>query len=56
MLRRRGIDEILHYNVRIPRDGEKIAAHVWVTVDAMVLLGAAQHQDYTEVARYPATL
>ena len=56
MLRRRGIDAILHYGVRIPRDDEKIAAHVWVSVDAEVLLGAPQHQDYTEVARYPASL
>jgi hypothetical protein len=56
MLRRRGIDAVLHYGVRIPRDGEKIAAHVWVSVDDEVLLGASQHQDYTEVARYPASL
>jgi hypothetical protein len=55
MLRRRGIDAILHYGVQMPRDANKITAHVWVSVDNKVLLGAPQHEHYTEVARYPGS-
>ncbi|WP_338503807.1 lasso peptide biosynthesis B2 protein [Sphingomonas kaistensis] len=54
MLRRRGIDAILHYGVRMPREGKAITAHVWVSVDGSVILGAPQHEQYSEVARYPA--
>lgn len=53
MLRRRGIDAVLHYGVQLKPDGQEIAAHVWVSVDGDVLLGAPQHLHYTEVARYP---
>jgi hypothetical protein len=54
MLRRRGIDAILHYGVRMPKEGKAITAHVWVSVDGTIILGAPQHDEYTEVARYPA--
>ncbi len=56
MLRRRGIDAILHYGVQMPREAAKITAHVWVSVDGRVLLGAPQHEQYTEVARYPGSV
>ncbi|WP_426267124.1 lasso peptide biosynthesis B2 protein [Sphingomonas sp. LHG3443-2] len=56
MLRRRGIDAILHYGVQMPREAKKITAHVWVSVDGRVLLGAPQHEQYTEVARYPGSV
>nr|WP_314444272.1 lasso peptide biosynthesis B2 protein [uncultured Sphingomonas sp.] len=54
MLRRRGIDAALHYGIRLTGAGEQIAAHVWVSADDNVLLGAPQHEQYAEVARYPA--
>lgn len=53
MLRRRGVDAVLHYGVQMKPEGEEIAAHVWVSVDGEVLLGAPQHLLYTEVAHYP---
>lgn len=53
MLRRRGVDAILHYGVLLPKGGGEILAHVWVSVDNQVLLGAPQHRNYAEVARYP---
>jgi hypothetical protein len=53
MLRRRGVDAILHYGVQLTKSGEELAAHVWVSVGGRVLLGGPQHELYTEVARYP---
>lgn len=55
MLRRRGVDAVLHYGVRMPSEGNKLTAHVWISVDDDVLLGAPQHEHYTEVARYPGS-
>ncbi|NJC06552.1 DNA-binding transcriptional LysR family regulator [Sphingomonas kaistensis] len=54
MLRRRGVDAVLHYGVQLPKSGGEIRAHVWVSVDDRVVLGAPQHADYAEVARYPS--
>jgi hypothetical protein len=54
LLRRRGVDGLLHYGVRLPNDEKGISAHVWVSVGEEVLLGAPQHEIYTEVARYPS--
>lgn len=53
MLRRRGVKAVLHYGVRMPPDSKAITAHVWISVDGQVMLGAPQHEHYTEVARYP---
>lgn len=53
MLRRRGIDAMLHYGVKL-NDGEGPSAHVWISVGEEVINGAPQHLCYTEVARYPA--
>lgn len=53
MLRRRGVDAILHYGIRMPREEQGLLAHVWVSVDGEVILGGPQHQHYAEVARYP---
>lgn len=53
MLRRRGVDAMLHYGVKLS-DGEGPSAHVWVSVGEDVVSGAPQHLGYTEVARYPA--
>jgi hypothetical protein len=54
MLRRRGEEAILHYGIKLPDQGEEIAAHVWVSVAGKVMLGAPQHELYAEVARFPA--
>ena len=53
LLRRRGVDAVLHYGIRLdPGDGPQ--AHVWVSVGDEVVNGAPQHLHYTQVARYPA--
>ena len=54
MLRRRGIDAILHYGIRIKPEG--LEAHVWVSLNEDVIIGAPQHQDFKEVAKYPASV
>ena len=53
MLRRRGIDAVLHYGMLLPEGGGDMLAHVWVSVDSEVLLGHRERNGYTEVARYP---
>lgn len=53
MLRRRGVDAVLHYGIQLAPIGEQITAHVWVSVAAQVVLGGPQDQLYTEVMRYP---
>lgn len=53
MLRRRGIDAVLHYGISLPEGGGDMLAHVWVSVDGKVLLGHREREGYAEVARYP---
>jgi hypothetical protein len=54
MLRRRGVDAVLHYGIRLPGTEPELTAHVWVSVGGEVVLGAPQHQAFAEVACYPA--
>ncbi|SOB78586.1 Transglutaminase-like superfamily protein [Sphingomonas guangdongensis] len=49
MLRRRGIATTLHYGVA--REGEALAAHVWVTWRGEDVVGGAQAADFHEVAQ-----
>lgn len=53
MLRRRGINAVLHYGIFLPEGGGDMLAHVWVSVDGKVLLGHREREGYAEVARYP---
>ena len=50
LMLRGGIDAHLHYGVR--NDGNKLQAHVWVTVDEIVVIGAGE-TGFAEVATYP---
>lgn len=52
MLRRRGLDAVLHYGSRMRADA--VEAHVWVSVGQEIMIGAPQHLTFKEVARYPA--
>ena len=54
MLRRRGLDAILHYGIKIKPEG--LEAHVWVSLDGEVVIGAPQHQSFKEVAQYPSSV
>lgn len=51
MLRRRGIDATLHYGVR-PTEAE-LLAHVWISVEAKVVMGGSTMEGFAEVARFP---
>jgi hypothetical protein len=51
MLRRRGVPSVLHYGVA--REGEGVAAHVWVTVGARPVIGGEEAPRFTCLARFP---
>ncbi|MCA1653702.1 MAG: lasso peptide biosynthesis B2 protein [Sphingomicrobium sp.] len=52
MLRRRGVDALLHYGVGKKADGE-LAAHAWLTADGEGLIGADAARGFRTVATYP---
>jgi hypothetical protein len=52
MLRRRGIHSVLLYGVR--RDGDGLAAHVWVDVDGETVIGGEEAPSFACLARFPA--
>ncbi len=51
MLRRRGIPSALLYGAR--RDGDGLAAHVWVDVDGETVMGGDEAPDFACLARFP---
>jgi hypothetical protein len=51
MLRRRGIRSVLLYGARQRGDG--LAAHVWVDVDGVTVIGGEEAPDFTCLARFP---
>jgi hypothetical protein len=53
LLRRRGVDAILHYGARHHPESSKLEAHVWVTVDGKIVIGGEEAAGFVEVAAYP---
>jgi hypothetical protein len=51
MLRRRGIRSVLLYGVR--RDGDGLAAHVWIDVDGATVIGGEEAPGFACLARFP---
>ena len=51
MLRRRGIGSVLLSGAR--RDGEGLAAHVWVDVDGETVIGGEEAAGFACLARFP---
>jgi hypothetical protein len=51
MLRRRGIRSVLLYGAR--RQGDGLAAHVWVDVDGVTVIGGEEASDFSCLARFP---
>ncbi|HYG48178.1 MAG TPA: lasso peptide biosynthesis B2 protein [Allosphingosinicella sp.] len=51
MLRRRGIRSVLLYGAR--RDGDGLAAHVWVDVDGETVIGGEEAPNFACLARFP---
>jgi hypothetical protein len=51
MLRRRGLESILHYGIG---QGEgRLGAHVWVSLDGRILIGADEAASHACVASFP---
>jgi hypothetical protein len=53
MLRRRGLNSILHYGVA-RKEAEGLSAHVWVSLDGTILLGGREAPDFICLATFPA--
>lgn len=52
MLRRRGVDALLHYG--IAKDGgNELRAHVWVEAGGAFVIGGSEAPDFTRVATFP---
>jgi hypothetical protein len=54
MLRRRHLASTLHYGVR-NAPGEKLQAHVWLSVDGEVVIGGETAALFTEIATFSAS-
>lgn len=52
MLRRRGIDAMLHYGIARDSEGE-LESHVWVAAGDTVVIGGAEAPRFKCVAKYP---
>lgn len=52
MLRRGGVDALLHYGAAHDGDG-KLQAHVWVSVDGVAVIGGEVASRFREVAVFP---
>ena len=53
MLRRRGIASVLNYGVR-KKEGDELAAHVWVDVGSDTVIGGEESPQFARLARFPA--
>jgi hypothetical protein len=53
MMRRRGIEAILHYGIANERPSSRLEAHVWVSVNGKPVLGGAEAREFVPVATYP---
>ena len=52
LLRRGGIDAVLHYGIRNQPTAAKLEAHVWVTVGGETVIGGESAPGYAEVATF----
>lgn len=52
MLRRRGIDAMLHYGIALDSEGQ-LKSHVWVAAGDSVIIGGAEAPRFKCVATYP---
>jgi hypothetical protein len=53
MLRRNGVDALLHYGARLDSGSQKLDAHVWVTVAGATVIGGEEAGRYRQVAVFP---
>lgn len=52
MLRRSGIDAVLHYGARHHGGESRLQAHVWVSVGGEIVIGGEEAPRFAEIAAY----
>jgi hypothetical protein len=53
LLRRGGVDAVLHYGARRAAESGELQAHVWVSVADQVIIGGEDAPDFAEIAVFP---
>lgn len=53
LLRRAGVDAVLHYGARHDPQSGKLEAHVWVSVGGETIIGGEAAGGFAELATYP---
>lgn len=53
LLRRGGADARLHYGARHDPATGKLEAHVWVSIDGIIVIGGEEARGFAKVATYP---
>lgn len=53
ILRRAGVDAVLHYGARRVAETGKLESHVWVSVAGKTIIGGEDAVDFAEVAVFP---
>ena len=53
MLRRTGVNALLHYGARQDPSSGKLEAHVWVSVAGETIIGDQDEPGFAEIATYP---
>ena len=52
LLRKRGVEGLLHYGIRVAEDGV-LQAHVWVDVDGQTVIGSEEAPKFKRIATFP---
>lgn len=52
MLCRNGIPSVLHYGVAKSSEGQKLDAHVWITVNSATIVGASTMERFVELTTF----
>jgi hypothetical protein len=53
LLRKSGIDAMLHYGARQDAQSGNLEAHVWVTVGESPVIGGEEAKKFSQIAVYP---
>lgn len=53
LLRKSGVEAVLHYGARRHAASGKLDAHVWVTVGGSAVMGGEEASDFAEIAIFP---
>jgi hypothetical protein len=53
LLRKAGVDALLHYGAHHEARSGDLQAHVWVTVDGEAVIGGEEAEAFSEIATFP---